>query len=198
MLIKRTANRASLNAIVARDMMYDTGNPYNRRFQWSFRHSYKTEPLEHEHTRVHKPEDSKEYDSIFGATARDWKNRVLPNFSLFRNRGHRCTDPVNLYFLPIWATIGLVNFPLAFAFKLLTVIPTVCLYTRIRNKIIDPEIPETHLREMIYTHERLGSLFKVETTNVLDYDAEFDKGFPDAEKFPEFNNKLFSKLNRIV
>lgn len=198
MLIKRSANRASLNVIVARGMMYDTGNPYNRRFQWRFRHSYKTEPLEQEQTRVKKPEDSKEYDSTFGPTVRDWKNRILPNFALFRNRGHRCTDPVNLYFLPIWTAIGLANFQLAFAFKLFTIVPAVCLYTRIRNKVIDPEIPETHLREMIYTHERLGSLFKIETTNVLDYDAEFDRGFPDESKFPEFSNKLFSEISRTV
>ena len=198
MLIKRLANRSSLNVVVARSMIYETGNPYNKRFQWKFRHSYKTEPLEHEHTRVRKPEDSVEYDSMFGATVRDWTNRIIPNFSLFQNRGHRVTDPVNLYVLPIWAVVGLANFQLAFAFKLFTAVPLVCLYTRIRNKVIDPEIPETHLRDMIYNHERLGELFKIETTNVLDYDAEYDKGFPDAKEFPEFSNKLFSTLSRTV
>ena len=29
-------------------------------------------------------------------------------------------------------------------------------------------------------------------------DAEFDRGFPDSKEFPEFDNKLFSELNRIV
>lgn len=198
MLINRFPKQASLNVRLARSMMYDTGNPYNRRFQWKLRHSYKTEPMEEEHTRVHKPEESKEYDSMFGATVRDWKRRIIPNINLFRGRGHRVTDPVNLYFLPVWTAIGLANFGLGAGFKIFTLIPAICLYTRIRNKVIDPEIPETHLREMIYTHERLGALFNVETTNVLDFDAEFDKGFPDANEFPEFNNKLFSELTRTV
>ena len=117
---------------------------------------------------------------------------------MFRGRIHRATDPVNLYFFPIWTLFGYVNWDLAIGFKMFTIIPALCLYTRIRNKVIDPEIPETHLREMIYTHERLGSLFKVVTTQVLDYDAEFDKGFPDSKVFPEFDNWLFSNLIRTI
>lgn len=192
MLIKRFTKQASLSTQVARGMLYDNGNSYNRRFQWNFRHSYKSEPMEHEHTRVKKPEDSREYDSWYGATKRDWMNRLIPNFNLYRNRIHRTADPVNLYLFPIWATFGFVNWDLAFGFKLFTMVPLICLYTRIRNKVIDPEIPESHLREMMHTHERLGKLFNVDTTQVLDYDAEYDRGFPDAQEFPEFNNWLFS------
>jgi len=198
MLIKRLPNQAFLNVRMARGMMYETGNPYNKRFQWRFRHSYKTEPMEHEHTRVKKPEDTPDYDSWYGATKREWTNRLIPDWKMYQNRFHRVTDPVNLYLLPIWTTFGIVNWNLAFGFKLFAIVPAVCLYTRIRNKVIDPEIPETHLREMMYTHERLGALFKVETTQVLDYDAEFDKGFPDENEFPEFKNWLFSLLIRTL
>ena len=46
---------------------------------------------------------------------------------------------------------------------------------------------------MIYSNKEISELFKEETIHVIDYDLEYDKGFPDAEKFPEYNNKLFSK-----
>lgn len=198
MLIKRSSNQAFLNRTLTKGIMYDNGNPYNKRFQFYIRNSFKTEPLEHEHTRVRKPEDSPEYDSWYGPTIREWTNRLRPNLNLFKGRIHRTVDPVNMYFLPIWACIGFVNWDLTFGYKLFTIIPLSCLYTRCRNKVVDPEIPEAHLREMIYAHERLGSLFKVETTNVIDYGAEYDRGFPDSKEFPEFDNFIFSNLIRAI
>ena len=47
---------------------------------------------------------------------------------------------------------------------------------------------------MLYNNKEIAELFNEETIHVIDYDLEYDKGFPDAEKFPEYNNKLFSKI----
>lgn len=48
---------------------------------------------------------------------------------------------------------------------------------------------------MIYKNAEISKLFNEETIHVLDYEFEYDQGFPDAEKFPEFKNKLFSMSN---
>lgn len=48
---------------------------------------------------------------------------------------------------------------------------------------------------MIYKNAEISKLFNEETIHVLDYEFEYDQGFPDTEKFPEFKNKLFSMSN---
>ena len=50
---------------------------------------------------------------------------------------------------------------------------------------------------MLYQNSEVTKYFKEETIHVMDYDFEYDQGFPDAEKFPEFNNKVFSN-NTII
>lgn len=54
--------------------------------------------------------------------------------------------------------------------------------------------PCSYLRDMLYNNKEIAELFNEETIHVIDYDLEYDKGFPDPEKFPEYNNKLFSKF----
>lgn len=36
-------------------------------------------------------------------------------------------------------------------------------------------------------------MFDEETMHILDYECEFDKGYKNAEKFPEYNNRVFNK-----
>ena len=49
----------------------------------------------------------------------------------------------------------------------------------------------------LYTleHPEIGALFKPETIHILDYDLEYDEGYPDEAKFPEFNNSVFRFFN---
>jgi hypothetical protein len=68
------------------------------------------------------------------------------------------------------------------------------IWIRWRDRTNDPEIEETYLREMIHSNERIQELFSVETMHVLDFDCEYTP-YPDAEEFPEFNNKLFRFFN---
>lgn len=48
---------------------------------------------------------------------------------------------------------------------------------------------------MLYSNPEISELFKEETIHVMDYNFEYDQGFPDAEDFPEFNNKYFRFFN---
>lgn len=48
---------------------------------------------------------------------------------------------------------------------------------------------------MIHEHPEIGALFKPETIHILDYDLEYDEGYPDEAKFPEFNNSVFRFFN---
>ena len=50
---------------------------------------------------------------------------------------------------------------------------------------------------MMYQNAEITKYFNEDTIHVLDYQFEYDKGFPDQEKFPEFNNKVFSKLPKF-
>merc|ERR1712048_1293346 len=69
------------------------------------------------------------------------------------------------------------------------------MYVRIRDKCMDPDLKETHLREMLYQNEEISKLFAEETIHVMDYDLEYVPGFMDTKKFPEYNNKLFRFFN---
>jgi len=48
----------------------------------------------------------------------------------------------------------------------------------------------SYLRDIIYRNAEITKLFNEDTIHVLDYDCEYTKGYPDAEKFPEFNNRV--------
>ena len=181
-----------------RTFLFGNDSNYNRRYQWYFRHSYKTEPMGGEPKFIQKPEDSPAHDSMLGGNVREYLNRYWPSLQLWLNRSHRISDSFNLYVLPSVIALGVLNWDLALGFKLMALMPATMLYTRSRNKVFDPEVQETFLRDMIHEDKKLGELFRVETTQVMDYDCEYDKGFPDAEEFPEFNNPMFSRLIRIL
>ena len=51
------------------------------------------------------------------------------------------------------------------------------------------------MRDIIYANEEITKYFNEETIHVLDYDFEYEKGYLDSEKFPEFENKLFRFFN---
>lgn len=48
---------------------------------------------------------------------------------------------------------------------------------------------------MIHSNPQIQKYFTVETLYVLDYDFEYDRGFPDEKEFPEFSNKIFRFFN---
>jgi hypothetical protein len=83
---------------------------------------------------------------------------------------------------------------LSLCIRALQITSILAFWTRWRDKSNDPEIEETFLRSMIHDNPRIQELFSVETMHVLDYECEYS-GFPDAEEFPEFNNKLFRFFN---
>lgn len=107
----------------------------------------------------------------------------------------RCNTPLEKYMLPSLIAIGLINWPYAAFFKIGTFLSTSILMFRISNKIQKPEAPETFVREMLHTHSKLGELFKIETTSTLDFKNNHVKSYPDINKFPEFNNKIYKFMN---
>merc|ERR1712048_1000759 len=125
----------------------------------------------------------------------DWQRRVSPGLLTAWNRRERMFDKFTTYVLPFSAFGASLFWDLGLGFKMLTLIPMVTAYVRIRDKTIDPDIKETYLREMIHTNEEISQHFSEDTIHVLDYDLEWEKGFPCAEKFPEFNNKMFRFFN---
>ena len=81
---------------------------------------------------------------------------------------------------------------LSTGFQILAILPLAIIYTRVRDRVLDPDIKETYLRDLLYKTPEISKYFKEETLNVLDYDLEYDKGFKDTDKF---NNKVFRFFN---
>lgn len=52
----------------------------------------------------------------------------------------------------------------------------------------------SYLRDLLYRTPEITKHFSDATIHVLDYDMEYVKGLPDPEKFPEYQNKVFSNL----
>lgn len=171
-------------------------NPYNLRWQWKWKHAYYTYPNDGgEHTYVRKPEDAPKTRPPYYTVFQDIIYRIAPTAKMYLSRIRRLQDPFQLYVLPGTSLFFFFLWDLSFGFKVFSILPLAIFYTRLRNKTLDPDLKERFLRDMIHEHPELGQLFKPETIHVLDYDFEYDEGFPDEEKFPEFNNKVFRFFN---
>lgn len=170
--------------------------PYNLRWQWKWKPAHYTYPNDGtEHAFVRKPEDAPETRPPFYTVYQDYIYRIFPTAKMYAARSCRLQDTFQTRLLPALSLFFYYLSELSFGFKLLALTPLAIFYTRITNKALDPDIKETFLRDMIHEHPEIGPLFKPETIHVLDYDLEYDEGFPDEEKFPEFNNKVFRFFN---
>ena len=195
---KKLAPSGLAAGLPRRTISYDTTQPYDKRWHWKFRYAYYSEPRDTDSTRVPKPEDSPMVDRYFGSLIRDFKRRLNPGARLLFERAYRLKTPFDFYMLPAFTLLGLQFFPLDYGFKILTALPAIVLYTRIRDKVRDPEMEETYFREIFHSNEVLKKYFSIETMQVLDYQFEYTKGFPSEEEFPEFKNKLFSNFIRVL
>ena len=174
---------------------YNSGNAYNKRWQYKWKHAYTTSEPIIEPTKVKTPEDAPATPQMYGNWIQDWTRRVIPGLKVAFNRRHRMYDNVSLYVLPGLFAFNSVFQDVAFGFWLMKWVAFWTLYTRIRDKTLDPDFKEAYLREMIYTHPEIAPLFKDASIHVLDYDFEYDRGFPCEKEFPEFTNKMFRFFN---
>jgi hypothetical protein len=174
---------------------FQNGNVYNKRWHYKWRHAYYGQPKENEHTTIKAPEDAKLTTPYGWNFIGDWQRRVSPGLMMAWNRRSRMSDAFSMYVLPGAAFLSSCFWDMGLGFKILTALPLATLYVRIRDKTIDPDIKETFLREMIHTNEEISKYFTEDTIYVLDYDMEWESGFPCEEKFPEFSNKLFRFFN---
>jgi len=192
----RTLRASTLVDISVRNKIsWEDGNPYNKRWQYKWKHAYYTYPKDNaEHDHVKKPEDTKLAPPLFNAWIQDVRLRYLPGFNQVWERRHRVFDAFQLYFLPSVSLGFYMLSDVTFGFKLISLLPWILFYTRIRDKTLDPDLKETYLRDMLYKNPEITKYFNEETIHVIDYDCEFDKTI-DYEKFPEYNNKSWRFFN---
>lgn len=170
--------------------------PYNLRWQWKWKHAYYTYPKDsYEHAYVKKPEDTPVTTYPFHTIIQDVMLRVFPTLKMYWNRRSRVMDSFQMFALPASFIFFTALHPLTFGFKMLAYISAILFYIRVRDKCVDPDFQEKFLRDMIHEHPKLGKLFKPETIHVLDHKIEYDAGYPDAAKFPEYNNKTWRFFN---
>jgi len=181
---------------VRNKISWDTSNPYNKRWHYKWKHSWYTYLRDgKEHEYVKKPEDSKDANPIFWTWIQDFLYRGLPGLNCWWDRRHRMFDPFQVYVLPGTSLFFYQFSDVTFGFKWLSFVPWLLFYTRLRDKTLDPDFKETYLRQMLYSNPVISKYFAEETIVVYDYDCEFDKGFPDPNKFPEYTNKVFRFFN---
>lgn len=186
-------NNELLLKTISRSIHYQNSEPYNKRWHYKWATSSYTTSPNSSPTRKQDPSQLKS-DSYFGALFRDIAYRILPGLNCADKRWRRCTDSFNMIFLPLVSLASFQMWEFALGFKILTLIPLGTIYTRIRDKTVDPNLKETYLRAMIYEHEELKKYFKDETTHVMDYNFEYEEGLM-LDKFPEFGNKYFQFFN---
>ena len=92
----------SLTTLIKNDKIsWTSTNPYNKRWEFKWKHSYYTYPRDgDEHTNVKKPEDSKATVPLFYAYYLDLIYRWIPAGKTWWDRRARMYDPFSLYFLP--------------------------------------------------------------------------------------------------
>ncbi len=196
MISTRKSGQALLQAVRYNKVSWTTGNPYNVRWQYKFKPAYYTYLKDNfEPTRVGKPEDSPVVRPPFYTYAQDILYRVFPALKTIYYRSERFQDNFQIFVLPSLSLFFYQFWDLAVGFKALTVLPMMLFWTRIRDKTGDVDINEVHLRDIIHQTPELGELFKPESIHLMDYDMEYDAGFPCEKKFPEFKNKFFRFFN---
>jgi len=80
---------------------WSSSNPYNKRWEFKWKHSYYTYPRDgDEHTHVKKPEDSNDIPTIYSAYAQDVLYRWIPGVRAWWDRRQRMFDPFSVYVLP--------------------------------------------------------------------------------------------------
>jgi hypothetical protein len=57
---------------------------------------------------------------------------------------------------------------------MMTILPWILAYVRVRDRTLDPDMKETYLRDMLYQNEEITKYFNEETIHVMDYDFEYD------------------------
>lgn len=196
-MISTTSAIRGLSTVIRYNKIeFRTGNPYNLRWQWKFKPAFYTHPKDtFEPTHVKKPEDTRESNPLFGTVWQSILERLFPTTNMYWARRHRYSDPFQLYVLPSLSFFFYQFWDLAFGFKFLTLIPAALFYVRMRDRSRDPDIKESFLRDMIHKNPEISALFKHETIHVLDYELEYDQGYPDEAKFPEYTNKLWRFFN---
>ena len=196
-MIPTTNTVRTLNKVIKFNKIeFTTGNPYNLRWQWKWKHAYYTYPRDSQDpTFVKKPQDMPESNQIWATYFQDLSFRFLPISRMYWARRRRIMDSFQLYFLPGMSFFFSHFWDAAFGFKMMTILPIALFYTRMRDRCQDPDIKETFLRDMVHQNPELGELFKPETIHVLDYELEFDEGYPDPAKFPQFENKFWRFFN---
>jgi hypothetical protein len=161
MISTRRSAQGLLQTLKYSKVNWTTGNPYNVRWQYKWRPAYYTYLKDgYEPTRTAKPEDSVSVRPPFYTYIQDILYRVFPGLKTIYNRSDRFQDPFQIFVLPSLSLFFYQFWDLDIGFKGLTLLPWMLFWTRIRDKTIDPEINEVHLRDIIHQNAEIGALFK--------------------------------------
>lgn len=191
------ASKALTTTLRFNKISYNNGNPYNLRWQYKWKHAYYTYPKDtYEHTHVAKPEDSPAVRPLFWPWVQDVLMRLVPSAKRWYERRNRWSDNFQLYVLPFTSLFFYQFSHLNLGFALYSFVPLMWFYTRMRDRSLDPDLKETYLLDTLFNHPEISKYFGVDSTHILDYDLEFDEGYPCEQKFPEFKNKFWRFFNK--
>ena len=130
---------------------YTNGNPYNVRWQYKWRPAYYTYLRDgFEPKNVPKPEDTPAVSAPLYTYYQDFLYRTFPSLKNYYNKSSRFQDPFQIYVLPSVSVFFYQFWDIALGFKAFTILPWMLFWTRVRDRSVDPEINEVHLRDIIH------------------------------------------------
>lgn len=120
---------------------WTSGNPYNVRWQYKWKPAYYTYLRDgFEPTRVPKPEDTPAVSAPFYTYYQDFLYRTFPSLKHMYQQSSRFQDPFQLYVLPSLSIFFYQFWDLAVGFKAFTIMPWMLFWTRVRDRIIEPDV----------------------------------------------------------
>ena len=161
-MISTTKAVRGLNTLIKYNKIeFNTGNPYNLRWQWQFRNAYYSALKDtYEPTHVKKPEDTPEKVGLYYSYWQELRTRIFPTLNLYWSRRRRIMDPFQIYVLPSLSLFFYQFWDLGLGFKVFTILPAAVFYVRMRDKTKDPIFPEKYLRDIMFKNPEISQLFK--------------------------------------
>lgn len=132
-------------------------------------------------------------NDIFRNDYLEFKMRAADYLYQIGSRLHRSNDAWTRCLMG-WVGLSFMMASQAPIWKIHLIGSTITLWTRIRDKGMEPTIDEVWFLDTIFGNEKIASLFSPKTYHVIDYDQEWEAGL-DNPYFPEYRTQVAKFFN---
>lgn len=123
----------------------------------------------------------------------EWRHRASDYLYQIGTRLHRSNDGWTRC-LFLWCGTSFMMFSQALIWKIHFFSSMAAIYSRIRDKGMEPTIDEIWFFDTIFANEEIKKHFTPKTFHVIDYDQEWEKGLENPY-FPEYRTSVVKFFN---